>query len=366
MGYVYFPILKTTDAELKAYEHLDIYVKEKILPIFELTRSRKSSKNVDRSIYKRLDKIEELCKDSPFILDLSIDSQLTNDQIKNILNSPKGGFPEWINLITELKNKNLKVIPVIHYNPYFLDDVATEITELQKISKYLAFRVDIDDPDIINYLQEIQKSCSLSNVILILDAKFIDCRRFASDASEVFDSTLQNLISVFGYKKFWGVLCAFSCFPDSVTKYGNDKYGHFLRLEKSTFISLKQRYGQFINIYPSDYASVHPIRYDTAGGQWIPRIDFFDDSFAYYYRFRREDGGYVVAAQMTIQDKNYIPIKEFQVWADDEINIASKGNPNGSNPSHWISCRVNSYISRNVVEFKDEVQMTLLDNQDQR
>jgi hypothetical protein len=359
MGYSYFPILKTTDAELKAYEHLDDSVKEKILPIFELTRSRKSSKNIDRSIYKRLDKIEELCLNRPFILDLTADTQLSNDQIKDILNSPKDGFPLWVDLIRNINERKLKVIPVIHYNPNFIDDVAKEVNELQKISNLLAFRVDIDDSDLEDYLLNLQKIYPLKNLILILDAKFIDCRKVNGDALNVFSSTIDRLLDTFGHKAFAGILCAFSCFPDSVTKYGNDQYGCFPRLEKATFFALKKYYDNTAHIYHSDYASVHPIRYDTAGGQWIPRIDFFDESNTYYYRFRRENGGYVSAAQKTVKDLRYVPIKEYTVWADNEIEAAARGKPNGSNPSHWISCRINLYISKIVTELKEEDQMVL-------
>ena len=359
MGYSYFPILKTTDAELKAYEYLDDSIKENILPIFELTRSRKSSKNVDRSIYKRLDKLEELSPDRPFILDLTADPQLSNDQIKDILNSPKGGFPLWVNLIKHLKSKNLKIIPIIHYNPNFIEDVAKEVGELQKISRKLAFRVDVDDSDLIDYLLNLENIFDLNNLILILDAKFIDCRKVSDNALDIFRAAIDRLVDIFGNKAFAGILCAFSCFPDSVTKYGSDRYGSFPRLEKTTFFALKQYYSDMAYIYHSDYASVHPIRYDTAGGQWIPRIDFFDDDKAYYYRFRREDGGYVSAAKATVKDNHYVPIEKYNVWADNEIKTAAIGKPNGANPSHWISCRINLYISKIITELRDEYQMIL-------
>ncbi len=359
MGYVYFPILKTTDAELKAYEKLDDEVKNNILPIFELTRSRKSSKNIDRSIFRRLEKIRELCSIRPFILDLTTDTQLVNDQIKGILNSPKGGFPLWVDLISNLKKDGLNVIPIVHYNPNFPEDAAIEVDKLSKLSEFLAFRVDIDDPDSVEYIKEISKSISPEKILLILDAKFVDLRRYVDDASILFRPILESIIETFVNNSFKGIFCAFSSYPDSVTKYGNDRYGVFPRLEKKTFVKLFEQYSEKLALWPCDYASVHPIRYDTAGGQWIPRIDFFDDENAYYYRYRRENRGYVAAAERTINDPHYRVITSLSVWADNEILTAALGKPNGGNPSYWISCRVNLYISKNYVEFKEQNQMIL-------
>ena len=53
----YFPILKTTDAELHAYAELPLRVQEKILPIFELTRSRRSKNNPDADSWIRIESI---------------------------------------------------------------------------------------------------------------------------------------------------------------------------------------------------------------------------------------------------------------------------------------------------------------------
>lgn len=52
MKFYYFPILKSRDAELRAYEKLSDTDKIKILPILELTRSRITQKNQKGSVKK--------------------------------------------------------------------------------------------------------------------------------------------------------------------------------------------------------------------------------------------------------------------------------------------------------------------------
>lgn len=53
MLYYYFPAFKTRDSELRAYNKLNDSVKDKILPIVSLTRSRISKTNVDGNLEKK-------------------------------------------------------------------------------------------------------------------------------------------------------------------------------------------------------------------------------------------------------------------------------------------------------------------------
>lgn len=347
---LYFPILKTTDAELKAFGHLDNAVKDKIIPIFELTRSRKSKKNMGRSINKRLESLESIVCKNPFILDLTTEKLLSNEQIEDILNDFSGGFPLWVKLVKEQKEKGLNIIPVIHYDEENLDDVKKEIEELFKLSDILAFRVPVNDA--IAYLEKIVlMGVSLEKIIVILDASYQEPRGLR-DKSVLFTETIEQLIRVFANNMPWCVACAFSSFPDSVTKYGEDDKGSWPRYEKYTYQALKLKYNDVpgLNLKHADYSSVHPYRYDTTGGQWIPRIDFINNDSMRYYRLRREDGGYALVAQKVLADQNYLAIAGLNAWGDNEIAAAGNGTPNGGAPSHWISVRINLYITRMLME----------------
>lgn len=358
MEYNYFPILKTTDAELKGYEKLPLEVKKGILPIFELTRSRRTPLNQNRAIQRNIDRIKIQITKNPFILDLTTEAQLKNEEIDDILEGNEDGYKKWVDLVKQLKDDGLNIIPVIHYNPYCLDDVALEIQNLLTISSTLAFRVVLPEDSIIEYLTNIFQHIKQENLILILDREFLSLQDGISDKSGDFLPQLNEISTQFPNIK--AIACAFSSFPDSVvrTGYGQQNEGSFARAEKITTGNLKNR-TNMKNLYSSDYASIHPKRYYTSGAQWIPRIDFLDSDKMFYFREKREKGGYIEVAKKVIRCKNYFPIKSVNVWGDDEIAAAANGYPNGLSPSHWIAVRVNLYISTQYVELKGENRMTL-------
>ena len=346
----YFPILKTTDAELKAFSNLDPNIKDNIVPVFELTRSRRSKKNMDRDISKRLVGIKEVVDSRPFILDLTTDKQLLNEQIAKILNTHEGGFPLWVDLIEKWKNNGLNIIPIIHYDEQNIEDVQKEIMNLLRLSEFVAFRAPVNEA--IEYIKQFNKmGVPFNKLILILDADYIEPLG-QPDKSNLFIYALDMIINNFSSNMPQYIACAFSSFPDSVAKYGQDDKGGWIRYEKFTYNHLQERYHEktCLHLVYSDYASVHPRRYDTAGGQWIPRVDFITKDQMCYYRYRRDDGGYSLAAQLVQSDKKYIPIQTVSVWGDNEIRSAAEGEPHGSAPSHWISVRINLYITRTVLE----------------
>jgi hypothetical protein len=359
MSNIYYTLLKTTDSELKAYENLNLEVKKNIMPIFELTKSRMSSNNTNMSIYKRIDKIKELIKDRQFILDLTVEKQLENDQIKTILRNSEGGYPLWIQLIKDIKESEkykLNVIPVIHYNPYVVKDVLLEIEELKKIkgTQKLALRVELDDA--LNYMNNIKNKIEPKDLILILDGGYFDIRFQNSNTIFVKYKNIIDKIKYEFHENLPQILCCFSTFPDSVVKYYGckDDCGNFERTEKDVFQKIKNEYINMPSnkIIYSDYASVHPFRYNISGLQWIPRIDFLDDNKMYYCRRRRELGGYVECAKDVIGSGLYKKIREIDTWGDEEIYKAYQNNPTAKAPSHWISVRINLYITKIYLEQK--------------
>ncbi len=355
-NYNYFPILKTTDAELKAFSNLNSTVKNNILPIFELTKSRRSKKNQDADIWKRIKTLKTQLDNNPFILDLTTEATLSNGQIDRMLKLHQNGFIEWVSFIQELNKEKLTVIPVIHYNPNTTEEVIKEIKSLSKISSNLAFRVDVSEEDLISYLDIINSAFDLSMLILILDGRFIriDSDSDEGDKSQRFINVLNKLTRF----KTKATICAFSSFPASVVDngYGKDQDGRFPIAENITYDILKKNNN---NIFHGDYGSVHPFRYETAGGTWIPRIDFSTDFKFYYHRYRRGDGGYIKAAKKVINDQNYQIIKDFPSWGDEEIALAAEETPRGLSPSHWIAVRVNLFISKQYLRLKRDPQMSL-------
>lgn len=355
MGFCYSPILKTTDAELKALRHLGLEVLESALPILELTRSRRSKNNPEGSIAKRIDQIQDILGKHPFILDVTTEPAMSNAQIDSILFGGADGFRSWIRQVRDMRDQGLLVIPMIHYDPVHEVGVGRQIKRLLKLSPVLAFRVDPHDDDLDHYLRFFAQHMNISDLILVLDGRYLSLSNNPDgDYADYFHGKVTHIQSSHAPK---GIVCAFSSFPDSVTRkhYGDDESGTFPVAELVTNRNL-----QSVGVVAGDYGSVHPLRYSTGGGTWIPRIDFVgDDDQFHYHRYRREDGGYVRAAGKVVDDEHYQAIAGPFTWGDTEIELAAGGEPSGKSPSHWIAVRVSLYITQMTLKFREGNQISL-------
>jgi hypothetical protein len=143
------------------------------------------------------------------------------------------------------------------------------------------------------------------------------------------------------------VLFPGSSFPRYVTDLAgcDDLEGQFGAREITLESELKTKFSNF-PIASSDFASVHPIRYQTGGGNWIPRIDIFDGSTFSYVRARRDDGGYDSAAQ----ELNKSLVESLpNSWGKTQIELAMDGQVAGGSPSYWISVRINCWITARAI-----------------
>src|SRR5690606_11774352 len=93
-GRVYCPALRTRDSELKGYSQLDDSVKDALLPIFELTKSRRSKSNPDGSIAVTVSRLLDAVGDRPFIVDVTSLGSQSNTETAALLN-PDGAFSVW-------------------------------------------------------------------------------------------------------------------------------------------------------------------------------------------------------------------------------------------------------------------------------
>jgi hypothetical protein len=340
MKITYSPCLKTTDAELRGFSKLDDSVKDALLPIFELTRSRTSKNNPHGDVATRLEAIKSgIGSQRPFILDLTTHPDLSNAQINALLDE-EDGFVAWRKFIDRL---DMNVIPAIHIveggSP---NNLSKQVKEIERARGNIAFRADVFDPNTQQYVSEILGNLSdVSRLIIILDAMFIKKPDVGPVAEEIGKRIGEMLSLGITDEK---IVTIASSYPRSVDEpgYGNEHDGYFPAEE----ISLHdQVVTKFPKVRYGDYASVHPVRYPARGGGWIPRVDFPLDRHYSYHRYRRDEGGYVKAAGAVINDKRY---QSIGTWGDGEIAVAAAGNPTGRSPSFWISARVNIHITRQL------------------
>ncbi|EFB3365466.1 beta family protein, partial [Escherichia coli] len=165
----YFPIMKTRDAELKAMSKLSSGVFDHILPIYELTKSRKAKIAPDGDIHRRMLTIKDIQGERPFILDLTSNEKYINDQIRQLVDE-KDGYYEWRYFIN-LYN-HLNIIPMIHiYDDEDFSEVRSFVSEITKTKKMLALRLPHDLDNYSIFVKPIADSLQDdSKFYVILDA----------------------------------------------------------------------------------------------------------------------------------------------------------------------------------------------------
>ena len=368
----YMPILKTRPSENKAYEKLTDDVKDKILPIIEMTGARsykypkthKTLAGVVRSgdINKKIDNILSLVKTRPFILDITDDESLMYDGI-NIIKNPENGYQEWRRFLTKNENFKQLVIPTIQFDTNYIADTFLQIKELNKEFKYLALKISafkFNTPDkcsnlfnvhnlsantiIQSIIDKIVEITGNDKLILILDFGFIsEFEKYKS----IIDKCLNNLTNTSHLK---AIIPVSSSFPSYVKPIPEDTF----EAQEGILYTHIQNTKNYSNICFGDYASLHPVKYPTSGGGWIPRIDYIENTNILKYSYKRASSdkknknnsdAYEELAKRVINASNYQQIDNLTVWGDEQIDLKSKGENNGNAPSFWISVRANLYMT---------------------
>lgn len=110
----YYIIVKTGEAEIRALENLPKESISNIIPIIELTRGRKITKN-NTATYpfdKRLDKIKKVFAGHDVCIDVTSDISLSSPETRAFFN-PKNGYENWVTFLLKLKEENVfsSIIP---------------------------------------------------------------------------------------------------------------------------------------------------------------------------------------------------------------------------------------------------------------
>lgn len=344
--YCYFPILRTKDAELRAIENLSKEAHDNILPIYELTKSRKTKKDPIGDIAKRMEQISKIQEKLPFILDVTTDPQQTNTQTENFLLS-SGGYEHW-RLFLEAHATFLNIIPAIHIDQD--DDNYSEtsafVSLITKIFSCMALRVPsgLDEDTYAEVLDSISPFLESCQLIIIVDNGCIRGKVKEEGLEETLDDIYDSLsiITQLTIKNDIPahIVCVSGSFPLVPSTEGGDTYGYFKIYENNVFRELSS---EFDGIGFGDYASISPVQTDIKGGGFVPRIDISRSQAFFYHRYRRDKGGYIKCAQEVLADPDYTKVN---CWGDEEISLAAKGMPSGISPSFWISVRANRYMTQ--------------------
>lgn len=344
-GRVYVPALRTRDSEMKAFENLRLDVRHSLLPVFELTRSRRSKSNPDGSVIKTVERLVALMGENPFIVDVtSLDSQ-GNAETADFLD-PTDSFRNWCNFV--LVNLPESCIPVVHLSdPFDAVEFSTQRARLESKFRGVALRVPTDYKDAHLLANELRAQPKNGCLVLLVDGGFV-----AQGASTWATQHCMTIASLFvGLVDLIAPLT--SSFPSSVTESGfggGDAYGDFVLEE----VAVSERMKRFLDsrVVHGDYGLVHPNDFEGTVTNWVPRVDVPLESTGFYYRYRRPAGGYALAAGLAIRDVKY---RAMTCWAHDMVVKAAGGNPEGRSPSFWISVRVNFHLTRQVLRLNPQL-----------
>lgn len=338
----YYPLLKSTVSELRALKLISETDLERIVPIFELTKSRKSKNNPGCDVYKKIDEILDIVGSSEFILDLTNEESLTNSQIESFFDEDNA-FYNWTDFIKRIREeKQANVTPMIlAYDDSNLDTLRTQADRLLKVCNRVCIRIPVElvaDPiaeHLITLAAEIQK------VLIVVDLGYV---REDSLRTKMFDAA-DLLSDILCEDDSLTTVMLASSFPASVVEVVPPKEkmsSHFPMFSLQLYDYLRKTDPE---LQYGDYACIHPYRGEARPMVWIPRIDYPYDHKVMFERTRREDGGYEKCAINIEANPNY-KRNYIDCWGCKEIDSAAKGILNGRSPSYWISVRANIHMTR--------------------
>lgn len=349
-GKLYTPIIRTRDAELQGFSQLSDVIKDRLLPVVEYTKSRRSARNRDGAVAKCVERIESALGGRPYVADVTTMSSLSNAETERLLDQDNN-FRAWRTFVSTVLGANC--VPVVHLtDPLDEDCVRAQCsTFARRASGEMALRVPAGYPHLATVMAiMLDELGSLEGVLLICDNEYVT-------KHSLMTAQILSMGTLSQGQRFGGRVVAASSFPSSVVlpDYGGDAYGKFDLQEVALSDAVKIVSG-LESVLHGDYALIHPADFAGVVTNWVPRVDVPLDRTVYYHRYRRDKGGYEEAAEEAFNDSDYVPLP---CWGHDNIASAASGTVLGRSPAHWIGVRVNFHITRQTVRLAPNVRRLL-------
>lgn len=392
----YFLLIKTADAEKRAWRNLAAERRAQVFPVLELTRGKKlrgagkdehgnpltaESLLNTAGVYgfeKSNASIFDLMSDcANYFVDLTREPSLSCKEIEDLSQSANG-YHEWTSFVIGQKALYAGVLPTLVINPAEGENEAQYIKNLTLQFKAFAqefhaisYRASVleDDEflyDLVALKDEIESFQENDGKFYVfLDHEYIRPNNGLVHAKR----TSQIISSILAVLPDAKIVTFATSFPKSVTDIGDEEHGIF-RVEEMYLHEEIQKDHQAV-LY-GDYGSINPIRNDevfiTQG--WRPRIDFVtrhDGMHTYYFREKRAVVGqekvvvkgvertrniaapysdhYASVARKVI---GFSPYYEnlHPSWGNGEIISAAANSVPSNSPSHWISVRMEIHVTQ--------------------
>lgn len=328
--YRYYPSLRSRMWELRGYSELHDTDKEKLLPIFVLSKlgRTKSIKDVCASLENSLDGRAR-------ILDLELSPIYSCDEC-SALSSPDSGFSAWRNFLESQEN----AIPTALMPPGApVRDVVRQVMLLEQLGKGVVVRSRSPVSDLPLLTAIMSAVESINNLLIILDFGYVRSRvkARAVEAANVINA-LRDIDT--GSR----LVTLASSYPKSAAAY--DDAGAAMEIEERTLHSSLG--GDSVTIY-GDYASIHPEPFEPMQTRFVPRIDYSLPDAWVFRRVRADQGGFQRCAELITQLVDWDPNLVEKSWGAQKIKAAAEGDLTSMNaPAPWIAVRVNLHLWQQV------------------
>lgn len=374
---IYFPQIKTTPSELKAFSHLRQKENNaRVIPVVQLTKPR-VAKTLDhaQTFENHLERIFKVFGDQKrLVLDITGDTTFQDAYLSSYITDSSQGYLNWVNRVVDIKhNYNSQIIPSLvgSASPETMGDLQLQAKKLLDNFDYISLRLPIQPEEDVAQLEKILDMLGLSKfmhkVYMLFD--YGSVKTWETIKESVL--SLNQLIE----KNQWestNVILLSSCpsnFPINGRSANEIEKCHMAEYNTlKAIISLPKR-----KISYGDYAFIHPKRNESAGF-WLPRIDYpADDGICYYVRsFNRKASrtatGDLKIETLTPNDKAYRALSEaisnqdfftqdkVSSWGRDTIkkNVTEE-EITGKSPQHYIAIRANIHMER-VLSFLNSRQ----------
>lgn len=360
MNKKYCVIAKTAQSELRAMSNLPRETLAKILPIIELTRGRKitskETKEVSYPYIKLLDRVEEIFRECDIAFDVTSIESLSSPEIDSLFGY-EGGYSEWISLLDALRSKGCfkSIIPSVLLNyddQHFEDNVKLQIKQLDAKFSSIMFRYSIENQYAVEDLKLISNNYPKEKeLVIVVDCGYVPTSSINSTAVEC-KRIIRAIKDIIHGRKYTIVLAS-TTYPNNVAETNNE-YADDIRLREIDLYNNIRKEND--DIVYGDYGTVNPKRNDSVimASGWLPKIDVVLSDLVYYKRQRRPKGitayssTYEYVARLATADPRF-PLNLMDIWGIRQIVDCSMGSVPSSQPSFWISVRMNTHICQQVL-----------------
>ncbi|WMT19185.1 beta family protein [Parageobacillus toebii] len=319
---LYVPIMKFKQGEKDALYQLPTELKEKVMPLFEITPDV-----IQKEKSLGISQIWEL----PYFFDISPEyySELSDEEYLGLLEKCQGG-----------------VVPIIKLT----DNSERVETIIARVQNGVAIRIYLDeilDDNFPKLFSDLTHKLNLSETDLIIDVRFVESGEINIKST----LTKEALNRINNISEFRTTIVASNSFPQNLSTYDKHSLVIIPRNESKFYNKVKQHFEEKgIKIVYSDYGVNHWTYFEYVPGMQVTfniRYTYYDN-FVIYRGDSIKRGGFnfakVQEACNALINSSYFLGQNFS-WADQEIYDKAHGVVNKpGNPTTWRALGTNHHI----------------------